>query len=91
MALNARTVAVGSTPTRLDTVAEMDGLSGSAVSVYNDGAETVFIGPAGVTTGTGYPVAAGQHLAVTLGGQDEAVYAIAATGPVNVRILEVGV
>lgn len=89
MALNSRAVSVTTSATRLDTV-DSANVSNQSASVYNAGSATVYLGPAGVTTATGYPLTAGEHFAVDLG-EFEVLYGIVATGTAEVRVLEVRV
>lgn len=104
MATKSRAVSVGTTATRLDTADEASGRRGLAIVVYNNGAATIYIGGADVTTANGAPIAAGTWgpgidlegtsdlPAETLGGDDhEALYGIVASGTVEARVLEVGV
>lgn len=88
MTVNSRAVSVATTATRLDTSDVTP--SSQGLSVYNAGAATVYLGGAGVTTSTGYPVAAGEHLSADLG-QSDALYGIVAADTVAVRVLEVGI
>ena len=90
MAVNSRAVSVGAAATRLDTEGETDSLAGSAVAVHNNGSSTIFVGAAGVTTATGFPLAAGTSMSCELYG-NEAVYGIVASGTVEARVLEVGI
>ena len=58
-----------------------------AIAIKNNGAVTLYLGPSGVTSTTGYPLAAGESLVIELG-PDVTIYGIAASS-CNVRILEV--
>lgn len=55
-------------------------------AVQNMGAAAVDIGGSGVTSGAGFPLAAGASLGVDLGPTDK-LYAIAASGTVSVAVL----
>jgi hypothetical protein len=55
--------------------------------VYNNGAATIFLGPAGVTTSNGFPLLPGQSVSLEVG--PLVIYGIVATGTVNARIMEV--
>ena len=90
MALDPRAVSVATTATRIDTSSETDLARGSSVAVYNNGAATVYLGDADVTTSIGYPLAAGAHFAIDLD-PAEALYGIVASGTVEVRVLEAGI
>lgn len=60
-----------------------------AIAVYNNGSNVVYVGPSGIDSTTGYPVAAGTEKAFALASNLE-IYAIAGVGTsVNVRILEI--
>ena len=58
-----------------------------SATLFNAGSATVFLGPVGVTTATGIPLAAGQPLvdAASTG----AWYGVVATGAGDVRVVEV--
>lgn len=91
MAVSSRAVSVGTTATALDTEGETDGIKGTSLAVYNNGASTVYIGGSGVTTANGAPVAAGSWgPSFDLNAQDR-LYGIAASGTVEVRVIESGV
>lgn len=90
MALDPRAVSVATTATRIDTEVETDRAPGSSVAVYNNGAATVYLGDADVTTAVGYPVAAGEHFSIDLD-TSEALFGIVAAGTVEVRVLEQGI
>lgn len=53
--------------------------------VYNLGAAVIYVGPTGVTTGTGYPVEVGDG--VTWDSPDD-LYAISAAAGNDVRVME---
>ena len=57
-----------------------------SVCVYNNGSETIYLGGSGVTTTSGLPLQAGASFCDDMGAQ--VLYGIAATGPVNIRVLE---
>lgn len=87
MAVSSAVVAVTSTATLLSGTDPGDvsgAANGQQLQLNNTGATSVFLGGAGVTTTTGYTLAAGAQLRVELEGK-EALYAIAAaTGTVGV-------
>lgn len=75
--------------TRLPSgVTNLDGRR--VIAVYNnDSTNPVYVGPAGVTENTGYPVAAGTEKAFAVAGNLD-LYCIAGAGnSVNVRIMEI--
>ena len=55
--------------------------------VYNNGAATIFLGPAGVTTANGFPLLPGQSVSLEVGAL--VIYGVVATGTVEARIMEV--
>jgi len=55
--------------------------------LYNNGANTIFVGPTGVTIATGLPVAAGASL--TLNGQ-AALFGIVAAATEEMRVFDLG-
>lgn len=58
MALQCTSVATGAAAVALVTpTVDTDGVTGRDVWVRNVGSADIFIGPAGVTTGAGFPVA----------------------------------
>lgn len=90
MASSAAVVTVGTTVTALASNAETDYATGRAVAVKNTGATTCYLGGSGVTSATGYPLAAGETLAYdALPG--DVVYAVCASGSTTVAVLQVGV
>jgi len=66
-----------------------DALDGRRViAIYNNGSDTLYVGPSGVTENTGYPVVAAQEKAFAIAG-NLSIYAIAAAGTsINIRIME---
>lgn len=82
VAVTSNLVAVGTAATVLG------GPDGDGVTLLlkNAGAAAVDLGPAGVATGAGYPLAAGDIVSVDLA-PGEALYAVAASGTVNVGVL----
>lgn len=60
----------------------------NGILVSNTGASSVFLGGAGVTSATGYPLAAAATVTVpTVGGYPHALYAITASGTSTVAFL----
>lgn len=89
MAGSDRAVTVTTTATRLDTP-EPSGEA--AISVYNAGAATVYIGTsAATTTATGTPLPPGLSWAANGLDSTETIYAIVATGTCEVRVMELGI
>ena len=88
-------VSVATTVTRIDTVDETDSQGGSVIAIYNNGAATVYLqtgrASTGLTTSTGYPLAAGQAIKVRFDDAGQGVWGIVASGAVEVRTLELGV
>lgn len=58
-----------------------------SLGIKNNGAATIYIGDADVTTANGWPLAANGELSLDVG-EDVIVYAIIAADTANVRILE---
>ncbi len=89
MAVTSAQITVGATPTRV-SAAESDSVYGSSLIIRNAGACDVFLGNAGVTTTTGFAVAAGAEYSFDLASGDD-LFAIVATGTVTVAVLRTGV
>lgn len=89
MAVQPDQVAVGTTATEL-TTAPTDTVAGQSLAIRNKGTASVYLGGAGVTTGNGFELAAGESLSVDLA-EGERLYAIAASGTVPVHVLRTGV
>lgn len=86
MAAASRAVSVTTTATRLDNATS--GSSSQGAAIYNNGAATVYVGGADVTTSNGYPLAAGAQLTADLT-EGDALYGRVATGTVEVRVLDI--
>jgi hypothetical protein len=86
--LTVTAVSVSSSATALPTTP----IAGrTSICLFNNGAATVFIGPSGVTTSNGFPLAPGAAFcddANTRSGAAQAYYGIVATGTAEVRVLE---
>ena len=78
----ASNVSVGTTETSLASASA----SRLSVGLYNNGSATVFVGPTGVTTSTGFPIPAGGALFLDQGATAQ-VFGIVASGTVNVRVI----
>jgi hypothetical protein len=83
MAVTASRVTVATTATVVAT-ADADG---GALLVKNVGAATVYLGPADVTTATGFPLGAGEAWGEGNFAPGEKLYGIVATGTVEVALL----
>lgn len=90
MAVTAAQVSVGTTATLL-SASDTDNISGQALVVKVTSAATapVFLGPANVTTTTGFEVAIGGSISLDLG-QGETLYGVATTIQ-TVHVLRTGV
>ena len=77
-------VSVGTTATALPASALANR---RALIIRNNGSATVYLGAAGVTTASGFPLDPGQSLALEIG--TLAIYGRVASGTVEVRVLEV--
>lgn len=78
----AAAITVGTSATSLHTPAT----SATTVRVHNNGTNAIFVGESGVTTATGFPVAADAELEVTLA-EGEQVYGIVAAGTEDARVI----
>lgn len=81
---------MGNTATLL-TTPESDASPGSSLLMKNTGTVPIYVGGYNVTVADGYPVAAGEYLAIDLGGKRDLLYGIVSTGSGEVRNLRVGV
>jgi hypothetical protein len=83
-------VSVGTTPAAL-TSTQDNSQVGSRLQVRNTSAtDAVSLGASDVTAATGYELRPGSSLLLTLDA-DEALYAVAALGTVEVHVLRMGV
>lgn len=82
MAVSASQVSVGTSATSILDVGD----SGAVAEITNQGANPVFIGGSGVTTSTGYSLAAGATLRLTMSPEDE-VFGIVASGSETVHVI----
>lgn len=90
MSIESAAVTVETTATALNA-AESVGSDRVSLLVSNVGAATVYLGPAGVTTSTGVPLAAGASLSINDLEPAERVYGIVAASTNVVRVLRKGV
>jgi len=58
-----------------------------SILVKNTGSADIYLGPSGVTTANGYPLAAGAEVSIDLG-EKVVLYGIVASGTETVRIIE---
>jgi hypothetical protein len=84
MSVASSSVSVTTSATVLHT-ADSDGVD---VILYNSGSATVSVGPSGVSTSTGFPLAAGASLSMRLPPAD-VVYGIVATGSESVIVFSI--
>lgn len=91
MPVDSRAVSVGSTATRLDTIEESAKGSQQVLAVHNNGTATVYIGDEAVTTANGFPLSAGASMSIEVDSSADAIFGVAASGTIEVRVLEVGV
>lgn len=90
MSLETAAVTVATTETALTA---LEGAGSDAVTVRVSvvaAGQTVYVGPTGVTTATGYPIATGAADTFTLG-QGDRLFGIVAATTQAVRVLRVGV
>lgn len=78
-------VVVAATATRITAAGTLANF-GVRIKAAEGNAEAIYIGGAGVTTGNGYPLAAGEELALPIGNAND-VYAISASGNQNLRAI----
>lgn len=91
MAVAARSVEVQTTATRLDSAVESDAGFGSAVAVYNNGSETIYLGPSDVTTSSGFPLEAQASLSFKFDSASDELFGVVASGTAEARVIEAGV
>jgi hypothetical protein len=84
----AGTVSVSDSETQL--FAGVANLAGRrSIMIQNLGTRAIYIGPTGVTTANGIRIARGANMPVEIG-EDLDIYAIAAAGAQDVRVMEIG-
>lgn len=90
MSVFSAQVTVGTVATLLNATADKDAVYGKHITVCNRGAADIFIGPATVTTGTGFKLAANDMRDFQLGDAED-LYGIvaAATQPAHVLLTSV--
>lgn len=86
MAVVAAQVSVGTTPVLLS---QDDDRGGSSVLVQAPAAAILFVGGPGVTSASGFPVPAGQTLAVDLPDYNQ-LFGVLASGSGTAAVLRVG-
>lgn len=84
MSINSSSVTV----TTSATVLASAGSDHDDVVITNIGATEIYVGPSGVTTSVGFPVAAGGSLSVKLPA-GESIYGVVASGTEACRVLKV--
>lgn len=89
MAINAAQVPVSTTATRLNSDPH-DSRSDSAIAITAPAAAVLYLGRAGVSTATGFPLPAGTTISLDLQSSED-VYGVLATGTGTVSVLETGV
>ena len=89
MAISSAQVSVTTSATLLSST-DTDGISGSSLSLVNQGSQTVYLGASGVTTATGFPLAAGASWSADLA-PGEALYGIVAATTATVGVIRTGV
>ena len=82
--LASTSTTVGTTATAIPATGMTGRLS---VSIKNNGAATVYLGPSTVTTDNGYPLAAGAEISLDANANCP-IYGIVASGTVDIRTLE---
>ncbi len=80
-----RTIASTVGGTRV-TAAATTGRFGVRIKARPDNTEAVYIGLSGVTTANGYPLSAGEELAIPVGNAND-IFAICASGGQNLCLL----
>jgi hypothetical protein len=90
MAVKSKVVSVTTAPTRISSDGFADGVPGAA-GVLKPAGGRVFVGGDGVTAATGYPVEDGEPYPWSTTSASDVVWAITATGSVNVNVNEIGV
>lgn len=89
MGAKATVVAVTTTPTVLNPVADSS-YGTSSLVILPPAGSTVYVGGPAVATTNGLPVTGGQSLAVDVDNQ-ETIYGVVASGTVNVNVLQTGI
>ena len=84
--IRATAVTVGTAPTPMPGVPLS---SRRALIIFNNGEVTIYIGGSTVNTGSGLPIPSGAYSPPIAAGPSMDVYAIAGSGGVNTRVLEV--
>lgn len=80
-------VTVGTSPVRLPDYGQL--FNRRSLVIYNNSANTIFIGGSEVTTSNGLPVAAGTFSPSIDAGYNMIIYGVASQGGNNVRVLEI--
>lgn len=88
MAIQSQQVSVGTTATRLDSVA-FGSMTRESCIVRNRGSAAVFLGGSDVTTTNGLPLDPGEFFSADIQASD-ALYGVVASGTVECRVMQVG-
>lgn len=91
MTVEAAAVSVAVTATALNAAQNTLAQNRQAVTLYNNGAQTVFLGPSTVTTATGFPLVAGASATWEPTDVGERLYGIVAATTCEVRVVRAGV
>lgn len=92
MATRSSIITIGTTATPLLPGTDTDSNRGHRdVALQNTSAVTIYLGGPGVTTATGFPLAAGASLTLDAVQPDSLPLAIVTTGTATIAVLEVGV
>lgn len=89
MALAAAQVTVGVSATQIVAV-DTDRSAGQRVVIANSGSETMFVGPSGVTTATGFPISTTTPPFALLLDPGETIFAVSAAGLAVAHVLRSG-
>lgn len=86
MSIATAVVAVGTGATLLNATAESDRASGSTITITNPNAAALFVGGAGVTPATGFPIPASATLSLNLQPGEQVFGVLAVAGSANVLL-----
>lgn len=92
MATRSSIITVGTTPTALLPGTDADSNRGHRdVALQNTSAVPIYLGGPGVTTATGFPLAAGAFITLDAVQPDSLPLAVVATDTATIAVLEVGI
>lgn len=86
--MNAAAFEVSTTPVRLIPLSEAAPTQFRQIIVLNEDSDTVYVGPAGVTTATGFPLIQGAALSLDNVSPYTPLWGRTASGTSTVRVLE---